>query len=248
MFGRFAWPFLVPAKTASATERSRGRGRLLGRRAQRAPLDGGEHGRKLSSTGTMARPPRAKRASLLVLGLVGLALVLGGGRAASATPERSRGAIEAAVKEAAARFDLPKAGLLAVIEAESGGAPGAVSAKGAMGLMQLMPATWREIREQLALGDDPFDPRDNVLAGAFYLRRLHDRFGFEGGLAAYNAGPQRYLEHLTTGRALPAETRAYVAAIRRRLALGPADPAPPVRDWRAAPLFVLPIVAAEGAQ
>ena len=70
------------------------------------------------------------------------------------------------MKEAAARFDLPKAGLLAVIEAESGGAPGAVSAKGAMGLMQLMPATWREIREQLALGDDPFDPRDNVLAGA----------------------------------------------------------------------------------
>jgi hypothetical protein len=79
--------------------------------------------------------------------------------------------------------------------------------------MQIMPATWAALRDRYGLGPDRFDVRDNVLAGAAYLRELHDRYGAPGFLAAYNAGPGRYEDHLLTGRALPAETIAYVAKL-----------------------------------
>jgi soluble lytic murein transglycosylase-like protein len=82
-----------------------------------------------------------------------------------------------------------------------------------MGLMQLMPGTWRELRGTLGLGANPHEPRDNILAGAAYLRMMYDRFGYPGLFAAYNAGPARYRQHLATGRRLPAETIAYVAGI-----------------------------------
>jgi hypothetical protein len=75
-----------------------------------------------------------------------------------------------------------------------------------------MPATWAELRVRHRLGGNPYDPRDNILAGAAYLREMHDRYGSPGFLAAYNAGPGRYEEYLA-GRPLPAETRAYVAAL-----------------------------------
>ncbi len=125
---------------------------------------------------------------------------------------------------------------------ESAGNPQAVSPKGAMGLMQIMPKTWAALRARHALGDDPFDPRDNIFAGAAYLREMHDRYGtIAGMLAAYNAGPGRYDEHLISGRLLPAETRAYVAALAPlmggvTLPGSPPAVAPP-RDWREAPLF-----------
>jgi soluble lytic murein transglycosylase-like protein len=82
-----------------------------------------------------------------------------------------------------------------------------------MGLMQLMPRTWRELRAAHRLGPDPHHPRDNILAGAAYLRAMHDRFGYPGLFAAYNAGPARYAAHLARGHPLPAETVAYVAAV-----------------------------------
>ncbi len=93
------------------------------------------------------------------------------------------------------------------------------SPKGAIGLMQLMPGTWAELRGQLHLGDDPDEPRDNILAGTYYLRLLHDRFGFPGLFAAYNAGPGRY-ERFLAGGTLPAETRAYLGRVTRRTAPG----------------------------
>ncbi len=93
---------------------------------------------------------------------------------------------------------------------ESVGDVHAVSSKGAMGLMQIMPATWEELRAKYRLGDDPYQPRDNIFAGAAYLREMLDRFGRNGFLAAYNAGPGRYEEHLVTGRPLPRETIDYV--------------------------------------
>jgi membrane-bound lytic murein transglycosylase B len=89
----------------------------------------------------------------------------------------------------------------------------AVSPAGAMGLMQVMPQTYAELRARYGLGADPFQPRDNILAGAAYLRELYDRFGAGGFLAAYNAGPARYQQHLIDGRPLPSETRAYVAKL-----------------------------------
>jgi hypothetical protein len=63
------------------------------------------------------------------------------------------------------------------------------------------------------LGQDVNDPRDNILAGAAYLRAMYDRFGYPGLFAAYNAGPARYADHLATGRHLPAETVAYLATV-----------------------------------
>jgi soluble lytic murein transglycosylase-like protein len=78
--------------------------------------------------------------------------------------------------------------------------------------MQIMPGTWTALRARLSLGSDPYDPRDNIIAGAAYIREMFDRFGSPGWIAAYNAGPGRY-EASLSGRRLPAETRAYVAAI-----------------------------------
>ncbi|WP_421934279.1 lytic transglycosylase domain-containing protein [Phenylobacterium sp.] len=124
-----------------------------------------------------------------------------------------RDGIAAHVAEAARRFGLPEAWIEAVMRAESAGDPRAVSSAGAMGLMQLMPATWADLRIRYGFGGDPYDPRDNILAGAAYLRELHDRYGAPGFLAAYNAGPGRYEDALTTGRPLPSETRAYLAKL-----------------------------------
>jgi len=79
--------------------------------------------------------------------------------------------------------------------------------------MQIMPKTWTELRSRYGLGADRYDPRDNILAGAAYIRELHDRYGAPGFLAAYNAGPRRYENHLATGQPLPDETQAYVTTL-----------------------------------
>lgn len=152
------------------------------------------------------------------------------------------------IAEASQRFGIPEHWIAAVLRAESAGDPRAVSRAGAMGLMQIMPDTWAELRVRHRLGSDPFDTRDNIYAGAAYLREMLDRYGNVGAmLAAYNAGPGRYDEYLASGWILPAETRAYVAALAPILGAEPlpfstaaARSAPP--DWRAAPLFVRPVV------
>lgn len=145
------------------------------------------------------------------------------------------------IEEAARRFRIPAAWIRAVMHAESGGDVRAISSAGAMGLMQIMPDTWAELRVRHRLGRNPYDPRDNILAGAAYLREMYDRYGSPGFLAAYNAGPGRYEEYLA-GRPLPAETRAYVAALipffggaelPGAITVAAADP----RAWTRAPLF-----------
>lgn len=119
----------------------------------------------------------------------------------------------AEIAAASQRFGIPEAWIRAVMRAESAGDRHAVSHRGAMGLMQVMPATWAGLRAQHGLGADPFAPQDNILAGTAYLREMLDRFGSVPlMLAAYNAGPRRVEAHLSTGQPLPAETRAYVAA------------------------------------
>ena len=148
------------------------------------------------------------------------------------------------IAEASQRFGIPAAWIRAVMVTESAANTRARSFAGARGLMQIMPRTWAALRARHNLGTDPFDPRDNILAGAAYLRELHDRYGASGFLAAYNAGPGRY-EASLNGRPLPAETRAYVAALlpmmdagiaadRAMVAL--ADPS----VWAQAPLFIAP--------
>ena len=128
---------------------------------------------------------------------------------------------EPLVREAGERFRVPADWIRRVMKAESGGRTVSggrpiVSSAGAMGLMQLMPATWAEMRSAYRLGPDPHRPRDNIFAGAAYLRLMYDRFGFPGLFAAYNAGPARYARHLLDGRGLPAETVRYVAKITGR--------------------------------
>jgi soluble lytic murein transglycosylase-like protein len=111
----------------------------------------------------------------------------------------------------------------AVIQAESGFNPRAISPKGAMGLMQLMPATARELGV-----DNPFHPADNIRGGVTYLARLLARYdqNVELALAAYNAGPtsvERY------GNAVPPyrETRDYIRRITARSMASATPPPPP---------------------
>jgi soluble lytic murein transglycosylase-like protein len=147
------------------------------------------------------------------------------------------------IAEAAQRFGIPAAWIRAVIRHESGGNPRAVSPKGAMGLMQLMPATWSALRARLGLGSDPFDRHDNIVAGTAFLREMHDRYGSPGFLAAYSAGPGRYEDYRDRHRPLPAETVAYVAALLP--VIGGDDDAEPVLAaapdplaWTRAPIFI----------
>jgi hypothetical protein len=146
------------------------------------------------------------------------------------------------VAEASLRFGVPASWIRAVMRAESRSDVRATSPKGAMGLMQIMPSTWTLLRARLRLGANPYDPRDNILAGVAFLRELHDRYGSPGFLAAYNAGPGRYENHLATGRPLPAETRAYVAALAPLIDDERVDNTLLVvttaRLWTAAPLFI----------
>ena len=138
------------------------------------------------------------------------------------------------IEEASLRFGVPVTWIARVMRLESGGEAmrdgrPVRSRKGAIGLMQLMPGTWAETRVQLGLGDDPDDPRDNILAGAFYLRLMYERFGYPGLFGAYNAGPARYAAWLAGRQPLPGETIGYMAAAAGsdaalRLRLAPAAP------------------------
>jgi soluble lytic murein transglycosylase-like protein len=146
------------------------------------------------------------------------------------------------VAEASRRFSIPQSWIRAVMRVESFGDRLAMSHKGAMGLMQIMPDTWSELRSRYGLGADPYDAHDNIMAGAAYLRELHDRYGERGFLAAYNAGPGRYEDHVATGRPLPSETLLYMAAVASlagaRVDEGRGGDAIPAASWTAAPLFV----------
>ena len=158
----------------------------------------------------------------------------------------------AQVTEASQRFGIPTTWIMAVMRAESAGDLRAVSSAGAMGLMQVMPSTWAELRIRHALGRDPFEPRDNILAGTAYLREMWDRYGNVAAmLAAYNAGPGRYDEYRATARPLPAETRAYVAALTPILLgerpSGSGSTVAPPPDWREAALFVAREIGASAA-
>ncbi|MCQ9155183.1 lytic transglycosylase domain-containing protein [Acidomonas methanolica] len=147
------------------------------------------------------------------------------------------------IAEAAQRFAIPAAWIRAIMRIESRGDRHALSPKGAMGLMQLMPETWAALRARYGLGRDAFDPHDNILAGAAFLREMHDRYGSPGFLAAYNAGPGRYEDYRDRHRPLPAETVAYVAALVPFVGDGVTDgpvlvAASDPSSWTRAPLFI----------
>jgi hypothetical protein len=122
------------------------------------------------------------------------------------------------IREASKRYDVPEIWIRSVMRVESGGNEYlagrlTVSSAGAMGLMQVMPETYQELEVRYSLGDDPFNPHDNILAGTAYLREMYDIYGSPGFLAAYNAGPRRLDDYLSNNKQLPDETRRYVAMI-----------------------------------
>lgn len=128
------------------------------------------------------------------------------------------------IEEASQRFDVPSVWIRSVIMQESGGrlydrnGQFTTSAPGAMGLMQLMPPTYDDMRTQYSLGDDAYDPHDNIMAGTAYIRQMYDIYGSPGFLAAYNDGPGSLDSYLRRGRALPRETRRYVAHVGPQIA------------------------------
>jgi soluble lytic murein transglycosylase-like protein len=148
------------------------------------------------------------------------------------------------IAEASARFEVPESWIRRVIQAESGGQTmlngrPIRSMAGAIGLMQLMPGTWRDMREAYGLGPDPDDPRDNILAGTAYLRFLYERFGYPGLFGAYNAGPTRYADSVARRRRLPAETLAYLKQVTAADGAAPSKSVALTMEPRRPSLFVL---------
>jgi hypothetical protein len=129
------------------------------------------------------------------------------------------------ITRAAERFALPRAWICAVIEVESGGhqrldGVPIVSARGAMGLMQLMPKTFAAMARRYHLPATPFAARENILAGAGYLHRCYLRFGFPLLFSAYAAGPDRVEKFIIHGEPLPRSARDYTLHILHSLGAG----------------------------
>lgn len=233
----------VPLDHKSAGARSEGQGRPTAG-ASRAPLTAAS---TLAGWWFGGERPARRYAILLLAGVLafstGPAVTLAQSapvaRTVAADPQGGH------IAEASQRFGIPEHWIRAVLRAESAGDVRAISSAGAIGLMQVMPDTWAGLRVRYRLGRNPYDPRDNILAGTAYLREMWDRYGNVAAmLAAYNAGPGRYDEHRATGRPLPAETRAYVAALAPAVGGAVAagvleEQSAPPPDWRDAPLFVM---------
>lgn len=130
---------------------------------------------------------------------------------------------------ASQRFSVPASWIRAVVQIESGGRTMSgenkqiTSRVGAMGLMQLMPGTYAQMRREIGLGADAYNSRDNVFAGAAYLRFLYQKYGYPAMFAAYNDGPGHLEERLMRGRLLPQETRNYINRIFTSLNGGARD-------------------------
>lgn len=163
-------------------------------------------------------PVRCKLRCIIAAGIIGTAGMMDISSVRPALAQHAAAAPsltqwQAFVAEASQRFDIPEAWIRAVMRAESGGNPRALSPKGAMGLMQIMPETWAELRARDGLGIDPYDPHDNIFAGTAYLRELYKRYGYPNLFAAYNAGPARFDAYLFNGEKLPDETLTYLARL-----------------------------------
>ncbi len=122
------------------------------------------------------------------------------------------------IRIASRRFDVPETWIREVMRVESGGheylgGQLTVSSAGAMGLMQVEPETYQEMAARYGLGDDPFNPYDNIMAGTAYIHEMYVVYGSPGFLAAYNAGPGRLDRFMNDGVPLPNATQNYIAMI-----------------------------------
>ena len=219
LFGQKTDHSLVPARVSSAVARGGDPEHALGQRSERRLSGWRVSASTLTAAHTMAAL-RSLGAMACVVAIFASSMLRSGSahaeRALSATHRASDLSVDpfaAFVTEASKRFSVPEQWIRAVMHVESHDKSQARSPKGAMGLMQIMPKTWAELRARYGLGANPFDPHDNIAAGTAYIRELRDRYGTPGFLAAYNAGPGRYERHLATGRPLPDETQVYVATL-----------------------------------
>jgi soluble lytic murein transglycosylase-like protein len=149
------------------------------------------------------------------------------------------------IADAARRFEIPEAWIAAVMARESAGlttldGKPITSRAGAMGLMQLMPETYAELRARYGFGPDPYNDRDNVLAGAAYLRAMFDRYAYPGLFAAYHAGPGRMEAYLRGEKPLPEATQTYLESLVPGIEITPIRaPNPAARSAKSSldPLF-----------
>src|SRR3984957_14980002 len=100
------------------------------------------------------------------------------------------------ISEASKKYDVPELWVRAVMHQESGGllyenGQLIISTAGAMGLMQVMPSTYDGLRQRYALGDDPYDPHDNIMAGVAYMREMYEIYGTPGSICAPTPPPPR---------------------------------------------------------
>jgi len=130
------------------------------------------------------------------------------------------------IAAAAKRFGVPQTWIRAVMSIESGGrlmltqTQPMRSSMGAMGLMQLMPETYAEMGRAYRLGPDPYNPHDNIVAGAAYLKILRDKYGYPQMFEAYNDGPGNLEARMRDNGLLPAETQNYVAHVTNTILTG----------------------------
>jgi hypothetical protein len=168
------------------------------------------------------RPPFSCLRVLTLLPVLALA-ACGGHRAhtGGATAEHGPGPASDPwrpyIDEAASRFSIPGSWIRAVMAQESGGhqylgGEPITSSSGAAGLMQILPSTYEKLSARYGLGDDPYDPHDNIMAGAGLIRELYDRYGSPDFLAAYNVGTRRMDAYEKGDEDLPDSTKNYVAA------------------------------------
>jgi hypothetical protein len=210
LFDRTQYHSSVPTIPTTAIARSGGQGRPRGRRDSASPLTAASTMAALRSLGAIACTVAIFVSPILLSVVAHAERALSGTHRANGLPVDPFAAF---ITEASKRFAVPEYWIRSVMRVESAGDLRARSRKGAMGLMQIMPQTWSDLRARYDLGANPYEPRDNILAGAAYIRELYQRFGAPGFLAAYNSGPARYESHLATGRPLPDETRDYVAIL-----------------------------------
>jgi hypothetical protein len=153
---------------------------------------------------------------------------------------------EPLIKKASKRFRIPADWVREVVRLESGGRTmlaenmPMVSNRGALGLMQLLPATYSDMRAQYGLGKDPFNAHDNIFAGAAYLSWLRGRYGYPAMFTAYNDGPGNYEQRSAKGKQFPTETQNYLTAAT--LVLGGGAPAnnPLLTQTATTPATIIP--------
>lgn len=236
LFDRWQDHSSLPAKLREGAARCGGRGRPPGRR---------ECATSLTDASTAARCGSARTVLAVVVAVVIATCIAI--RESDCEPlsksSTSTSGLDGLIAEASERFGIPAVWIRAIVLKEPDRTARTSSRKGSVGLMQLSPERWTELRHRYAFGTNPADSRDSILAGTAHLREMYDRYGSKDFLAAYIMGPTRYDECMKSGAPLPEETQAVIAELAPLIEPGLKDVVgstvrAKIISWRNAPLFV----------